>query len=431
MIEGRQFAVCQSQGARDYQEDSAEFSSLQGEDGDGLLMVLADGMGGHRGGAHASRVAIATFVETFAREGGSIGERLDRALHEANEQIGEDGKANPELEGMGCTLIGAMLTKSGLEWISVGDSPMWLVRGGRLQRLNEDHSMAPILAKQVELGEMTVEEAAHHPQRNALRSAVIGDTMQHIDQSKQPVRFRKGDYLLIASDGVETLSVDDIAALFGESKDADAETLARNLVVAVDGVQRKGQDNTTVMVVDLFFGGKAAFGAVDPEAQTERVTRRTITPIRKPEKKKNRGLGKAAMVLVLALLIAGAAAGWIYRDEVKKLVGWGENAAVGSGAGSSGVGTKSATPKTKSKPGNAPGSKVKPKTTSGPRGEAPKSGGGNSIDSPPGTGTKKPAQGGGETALNPDPKKPASGSPGAGAGGGGEKGPKPGSSSGN
>lgn len=421
MIEGRQFAVRQSQGARDYQEDSAEFNQIKRGDGDGLLMVLADGMGGHRGGAHASRVAVDTFIETFSGEDGQVADRLDRALHDANEQIGEDGKANPDLEGMGCTLVGVMLTKSGLEWISVGDSPMWLVRGGHLQRLNEDHSMAPILAKQVEAGEMTVEEAAHHPQRNALRSAVIGETMQHIDHSKQPVRFRKGDRLLVASDGVETLSEDEIAALFNESKNADAETLAETLVSSVDAVQRKGQDNTTVMVVDLFFGGAAAFGAVDPEAPTEKVTRRTITPIRKPKRKKS-SKGKGVLVLVLLLLAAGAAAGWIYRAEVGALVGWSEGSTAGTSAGTSGAGTTKGEATTKKKPATGTGSTAKPKKKTrkkksvrpktaqpvpGSTGALPKTGGINPEDRPLGPSAKEPT--GGETATNPDPKKPASG----------------------
>jgi len=428
MIEGRQYAVRQSQGARDYQEDLAEFSPIKHEDGDGLLMVLADGMGGHRGGAHASRVAVETFIETFSREEGKVPSRLDRALHEANDQVGKDSRTNPELEGMGCTLVGVVATNAGLEWVSVGDSPMWLVRDGHLQRLNEDHSMAPILSKQVELGEMTAEEAARHPQRNALRSAVIGEKMQHIDHSKQPIRFRKGDRLLIASDGVETLSEDVIGALFNESIDADAQTLAEKLVTSVDEVQRKGQDNTTVMVVDLYVEGSAAFGAVDPDAPTEKVTRRTITPIRKheePKKSKN----MAALLLVLLLLIAGAVAGWVYRAEVKALVGMTEESASGTsggtGGGTSGTGTSVKEPKTQEKPPGATGSTSGAKKESRPKRKArnrgktptapksakkvpgsssdtPKPGSTRPEDRPLGPSAKEPS--GGETAVNPDAK---------------------------
>ena len=132
-------------------------------------------------------------------------------------RIGKYSQEQPEREGMGCTLCGVSLTEAGIEWISVGDSPMWLARNGKLQRLNADHSMAPILAKQVELGELTEEEAKRHPQRNALRSAVIGDKMQHVDASKRPMKFRKGDRLVLASDGLETLSVDEIAGSLQEA----------------------------------------------------------------------------------------------------------------------------------------------------------------------------------------------------------------------
>ena len=232
MIEGRQFAARQSQGERSYQEDNWGYYNELGDENDspyGLLVVLADGMGGHKGGAYASATAIDAFIEVYRTSAADIRERLHQGLDHGNELIGKDGSANADLEGMGCTLVAVDFSQDGMRWISVGDSPLWLLRDGRLQRLNSDHSMAPILQKQVETGEITAEEAASHPQRNALRSALIGEEIGLIDDTAEPMPLKPGDYVLLASDGVETLSDAEIEAIAKEARKADAETLAGRL----------------------------------------------------------------------------------------------------------------------------------------------------------------------------------------------------------
>jgi len=401
MIQGRHFASEQSQGARDYQEDDAGFCPIGEGGAEGLLMVLADGMGGHRGGAHASTAAVETFIDSFNHESGTIAERLSRALEDANDRIGKDSQENPELEGMGCTLVGVSLTEVGIEWISVGDSPMWLARNGKLQRLNADHSMAPILAKQVELGELTEEEAKRHPQRNALRSAVIGDKMQHVDASKRPMKFRKGDRLLLASDGLETLSVDEIAGLIEEAGEVEAGALAKTLVAAVDARQRKGQDNTTVMVIDPYVGGVPAFGVVDPDAVTERVTLRTGPPgspggepttIKaeggsKPAPRKS-GAGRALLTALLVVAGALAVVALVFPKAINDLLSTGDG------------GTTAAT----TAASTAPGTTAQPATTAAPSTARP------DTKPPVGGETSSPggATAGGGTGGEKPRKKPGS-----------------------
>jgi serine/threonine protein phosphatase PrpC len=411
MIQGRHFASEQSQGARDYQEDDAGFCPIGEGGAEGLLMVLADGMGGHRGGAHASTAAVETFIDSFNHETGTIAERLRRALEDANERIGKDSQENPELEGMGCTLVGVSLTEVGIEWISVGDSPMWLARNGKLQRLNADHSMAPILAKQVELGELTEEEAKRHPQRNALRSAVIGDKMQHIDASKRPMKFRKGDRLLLASDGLETLTVEEIAGLIEEAGEVEAGELAKALIAAVDERQRKGQDNTTVMVIDPYVGGVPAFGVVDPDAVTERVTLRTGPPgsasepttIKAAAATGPRKSGAGRALLTALLLVAGALAvvALVFPDVVDRVLN-----------GDGGGGTTAATPAASA----VPATTAQPATTTPPRTAKPdtKPPVGGETSGRAGTSAK-----GGTTRLDKPRGTPGTG--GAPAGDGGAK----------
>lgn len=253
MIPGRQFAALQIQGARPYQEDDFRFvNDVKPTDArpSHLLMVLADGMGGHNGGARASHVAVDTFVETYMVPLGGVTDRLQRALERSNSRIKSEADQDDELNGMGCTLVGAAFLEDGLVWISVGDSPFWRFRDGKVTQLNADHSMAPIIALRVSNGEISPEEAARHPYRNALRSALTGEPIPHTDLRETPVRLRDGDKFVLASDGLHTLSEHEIAEIMRD--DVDALEIARKLLKAVSAKKRRGQDNTTVIVVDPF-----------------------------------------------------------------------------------------------------------------------------------------------------------------------------------
>lgn len=306
MIEGRHYAARQSQGARNYQED--EFGFLQLADGaddrpHGLLAVLADGMGGHKGGAHASAAAVESFVKTYEETDLPTSERLRLALARANERIGADSHGNPDLEGMGCTLVGAAFTQDGLQWISVGDSPFWLFRGDKLIRLNADHSMAPLLAEQVAAGKMSEIEAARHPQRNALRSAVIGDTLPLIDLKETPLAVEPGDRFVLSSDGLETLTDDEIAQVLREGSADDPENLAARLLAAVEARNKKGQDNTTVLIVEPY--GAEARGAA---AETP-----TIIPARAQQRAGARRSVAVGILVVALLVVLGGIFAW-WRD---------------------------------------------------------------------------------------------------------------------
>src|SRR5690606_30112598 len=122
-----------TKGARNYQEDNALFWSgfdvtknaclSDATDGAAAVAVLADGMGGHTGGALASRMACERFIQAFLAATGSNRERLVAALSAANRAIAETVEADPMLSGMGSTLVGVTFAADGIEWVSVGDSP--------------------------------------------------------------------------------------------------------------------------------------------------------------------------------------------------------------------------------------------------------------------------------------------------------------------
>ena len=249
-VNGR-FAALQITGKRDYQEDS--FGLLDERDlsldrGEHAVLLVADGMGGHVGGAIASDLLCKTFVEAYPRFSDPIVDRLRTCLDAANGAITAAGAENPALDSMGSTLVAAVVASEGLHWISVGDSPLWLFREGQLERLNVDHSMAPLIAELVAAGCMTAEQAARHPSRHSLRSVVMGDEIPLIDVSARPVALERGDRVVLASDGLLTLDEQEIAAILEKTRGAPLGDSAAALIQAVEGAGHPYQDNVTVLL---------------------------------------------------------------------------------------------------------------------------------------------------------------------------------------
>jgi serine/threonine protein phosphatase PrpC len=259
MIAEKDFAGRQSCGKRKQQEDAYAFSDISGT-GDrveGLFVVIADGLGGHTSGEQASGLALENFVDAFHLAKGSLRERFKASALAANDAIARELKASPDLEGMGTTLVAAAVTPRGVEWISVGDSPLYLWRAGALTRLNEDHSFRPMLHDMVESGELNAEAITKHPLRNLLRAALTGREIELMDQPPEPLALLEGDVILVATDGIHTLHDAEIAALLSKSPQADASVLAADLLQSVLDIDYIRQDNTTVAVIKAASGGFA------------------------------------------------------------------------------------------------------------------------------------------------------------------------------
>jgi PPM family protein phosphatase len=249
-------ACCATKGARAYQEDTALVHSgaavpagAPDPDAPAVLAVLADGMGGHAGGALASSIACEEFLANFARERGSARQRLLGALNAANAAIGAKVAETPMLSGMGCTLVGASFGREGVEWVSVGDSPLLLFRRGEIAALNEDHSLAPELDRQAAAGKITFEEARRDPRRHMLRSAVTGDDIELVDISRRALPLAAGDYVILASDGIHTLSSSELERIVAASAEEGAQAVANAIIRAVEVARAPHQDNATVVVV--------------------------------------------------------------------------------------------------------------------------------------------------------------------------------------
>ncbi len=247
-----QSACHASRGARRYQEDAALIwpdTASAGGGADQLVAVLADGMGGHAGGALASRTACETFIGTITEIDGNSRERLSAGLDAANAAIADRVAENPALRGMGSTLVGALFGPGGLEWVSVGDSPLYLHRNGEVALLNEDHSLAPALDQLAAEGRLSITEARNDPRRHLLRSAVTGEELDLVDLSRQPLALQAGDCVLLASDGIHTLDTEEIARVVSAYLNDGPAAIAEALVRTVEQLRDPHQDNVTVLAV--------------------------------------------------------------------------------------------------------------------------------------------------------------------------------------
>jgi protein phosphatase len=250
------FSALQSRGNRNYQED--DFGFLDSRDSaasenEHTLLVVADGMGGHVAGAKASQIVTESFIDTYHHSEGTTASRLQASLQRCNNEIGLAAANSKVLQGMGTTLLAAVISANGLEWISVGDSPLWLYRDGVLQRINEDHSMAPILADMVIAGEITAAQATCDPKRSALRSAVMGKKLRLVDASVDPVYLQQGDMILLATDGILTLSDKQIAKLIESNYAAPNEEIVDIIMHDVNDTHNFNQDNTTILIYSTDF----------------------------------------------------------------------------------------------------------------------------------------------------------------------------------
>jgi len=236
-----------TQGARDYQEDTF---SIDEQDpvrpNSDVLITLCDGMGGHAGGEVASATAVQAFTQAFLRSDETDAKtRLGRALDAANQAVAAKIAENPKLQGMGCTLVGAIKLHNRLVWISVGDSHVFRYRAGKIEKLNKDHSVFGELKEMVQRGEITQQDALSNPRRNALRSAILGKKISLIDINSAPLE--EGDLILVASDGLDTLSMDDLRSLLERQYGSAPEDVVHHVLDAVANVQKPNQDNTSLV----------------------------------------------------------------------------------------------------------------------------------------------------------------------------------------
>jgi serine/threonine protein phosphatase PrpC len=206
----------------------------------GRLLIVADGMGGHRGGATASRLAAETVKAQFlGSETTDIPTALRESLIRANARIYSEAQANPELRGMGTT-TSVLAVRGEQGWLAhVGDSRIYLVRNGQIQQLTDDHSLVATMVRE---GLLTSAEAETHPRRNVLqRSMGVAEDVE-VDL-RGPFELQPGDTFILCSDGLHGLVKEpELKEIAAKSIEAAADEFLRK------ALERGAPDNVTVIV---------------------------------------------------------------------------------------------------------------------------------------------------------------------------------------
>ena len=244
------------QGNRDYQEDAlvADFSV-----GDDIgIIVLADGMGGHAAGDVASKIVVTEVYselkfhcDSFFSDEEGLPSLMGNAVFSANDCLKSHIEDYEEAQGMGATVVAAVLAGERLFWTSVGDSPLYHYRSGKMQQLNEDHSMAPQIDLMAATGVIKPEEAATHPDRNCLTSAVCGGKIARIDNKGKAFEMMTGDILVISSDGLQFLPEDQITKIISRNRRKPSADIANALLQALKKNDNPEQDNISFSVIKV------------------------------------------------------------------------------------------------------------------------------------------------------------------------------------
>jgi protein phosphatase len=210
------------------------------------LYLVADGMGGHKGGQVASQLAAEAARRAIeALEGASVApaERLRHAVACANREIFRAAESKPELAGMGTTFVSMLFGGERLALAHVGDSRAYLLRHGRLRGLTDDHSIVAELLRRQAISE---EAARAHPHRHVLTRAL--GVRPRIEPDLAEMTPQAGDVFVLCSDGLTT-HVGDEAIAECVGIESDLERAAARLVESANAAG--GLDNVTVLLVGV------------------------------------------------------------------------------------------------------------------------------------------------------------------------------------
>lgn len=245
-----QFASGKSIGKRPEQQDS--LACMIRHDGF-QLHLIADGMGGEKGGRLASQTAIRVFLEYVKSQPDITDPKqmLLQALEKANRALCTILQEQAHLMGMGTTFIGLLIHEAtgAFSFISVGDSPLYRFHSEILERINANHSYMEELKRMASDGRMHWGEIKTHPARHQITSAVTGGDIDDIDLRSG--NLEADDFLLLATDGIQTLSdrrKGDIAALIRQ-EGHDLENTVRLILQTIQTRDLPDQDNAALILL--------------------------------------------------------------------------------------------------------------------------------------------------------------------------------------
>lgn len=211
----------------------------------GVLLVLADGMGGHNGGEVASNMAVNIFAKAYYNFNGNIKQSLKYAIKKANTEIYEKSLTDASLKGMGTTCTALIVHEKNIYLTQVGDSRAYYFTNKEFVQLSKDQTLVQF---KIDSGVLSVEEAATHPERNVLTNALGTKPFIEADISKLSFVWKDDTVLFICSDGLyEYVKMDEINLILNEQ--SNIEIAAQTLIELAKG--RGGHDNITILLASF------------------------------------------------------------------------------------------------------------------------------------------------------------------------------------
>lgn len=234
------------QGARKNQQDCFAVSPLEFQDQQGVLAMVADGMGGLANGDKVSQTAVTAALSSFFSAKGTpeqiLLELLNRSAAAVNRILGSDG-----MRSGGTTMVMGLVKDGAFHYLSVGDSRICLYRDGALYQLNREHIYRNELAVRFVNGEVSLQEACGHPKGGGLTSYLGMGDVRYVDLPAQPVAVRPGDRFILMCDGVyNALSEQELAAALSAGDGAVADALR----AAIQAKNYANQDNYTAVILE-------------------------------------------------------------------------------------------------------------------------------------------------------------------------------------
>ena len=245
-----QVSAADDVGRRENQQDALACSHPGDYREKGLLAVLSDGMGGMADGAKFSNIAVSEMLKYFEGRpaADNIVEDLHKNFHRAREMARRELKQKDTPEG-GATVVALMIRKNRCAFLSVGDSSIFLYRGGALIKLNREQNLAYTLDICEAMGYMTRQEARGNLFRKSITNHLCDGRGGLCDRNLKPFRLCPGDKLILMSDGIsEMLEQSEICACINKD-DADP---AEEMIKAVKAKANPRQDNMSAIIIEIY-----------------------------------------------------------------------------------------------------------------------------------------------------------------------------------
>ena len=216
------------------------------------VFVVADGMGGELAGDVASDLAIKSFIASLS-ERAANGEYLDNlisAVTAANSDVYNKGNSSPAYNGMGTTFLAVTIAGNVLYAAHVGDSRLYAITEKKIEQLSNDHSY---VMEMVRNGQLTQEEAEHHPRKNVITRAVGSAGLVNVDGIIRPVAH--DTIYLICSDGLSNMvGADEIKSIVS-NKNLSIEQRVDTLIARAN--ENGGKDNISAVIISPWEDGEA------------------------------------------------------------------------------------------------------------------------------------------------------------------------------